>query len=105
MLVLPVSNKARRLTKQEISQFHEWGYVKNLPLLDAAAVESLQLRFQELVDLLPKGVDINFVNNWHKANRWVYDLCRTPAILDDVEDLLGPNFFQWGARFFLQVPG
>ena len=33
-----------------------------------------------------------------------YNLCRTPAILDYVEDLLGPNFFQWGGQFFLKEP-
>jgi len=103
--VFPASSQARRLTEQEKSQFHEWGYVKSLPLFDAETVESLQHRFGELVDLLPKGIDINQLNNWHKANRWIYDLCRTPAILDYVEDLVGPNFFQWGAHFFCKFPG
>ena len=44
------------------------------------------------------------VNHWHKANRYVYNLCRTPTILDYVEDLLGPNFFQWGAHCFAKFP-
>ena len=42
---------------------------------------------------------------WHKANRWYYKLCRTPAILDYVEDLLGLNFYQWGGQFFVKYPG
>ena len=37
---------------------------------------------------------------WHKASKKFYDLCRTPAILDYVEDLIGPNFVQWGGQFF-----
>ena len=45
------------------------------------------------------------VNNWHKANRWVYELSRTKAILDYVEDLIGPNILQWGAHCFAKFPG
>lgn len=105
MTDLAISREARRLTDQEKEYFQRWGYVKNLPAFGQAAVSTLQQRFQELVDLLPPGVNMNGVNNWHKANRWVYELCRTPTIVDYVEDLLGPNFFQWGAHFFCKFPG
>ena len=45
------------------------------------------------------------VNNWHKANRWVYELSQTKAILDYVEDLIGPNILQWGSHCFAKFPG
>lgn len=102
---LSISNSVRRLTPEERAQFREWGYVKNLPLFDEAAVPTLQRRFHELAALLPPDVDINRVNMWQLANRWVYDFDRTPAILDYVEDLLGPDFFQWGCQFFVKYPG
>ena len=102
---LTISPAARRLTQQEKEQYQQWGYVKNLPVFDQAAIPVLQKRFQELVALLPAETHMSRVNNWHKANRWVYDLCRTPAILDYVEDLLGPNFFQWGSHCFAKFPG
>ena len=41
---------------------------------------------------------------WHKASKKFYDLCRTPEILDYVEDILGPNFVQWGGQFFHKEP-
>lgn len=102
---LPIDPRARRLTAAEQEQFRRWGYVKNLPVFDAAAMPGLQAKFHELAALLPAGVDVNRINNWHKANRWIHDLCRTPAILDYVEDLLGPDFFQWGGQFFVKYPG
>ena len=102
---LPVSKSARRLTPHEKRQFQDWGYVKDLPAFDAAAVPALQKRYHELAALLPDDVDMNMVNNWHKANRWVHDLCRTPVLLDYVEDIIGPNFFQWGGQFFIKNPG
>lgn len=102
---LPISAEARRLTPVEVKQFDEWGYVQGLPVFDAAAVPHLQKRLHELEAGMPDDVPISSVNMWHKANRWIYDLARTPVILDYVEDLIGPNFFQWGGGFFVKYPG
>jgi len=96
---------SRRLTESEKRQYATRGYVKNLPVFDSAGVEALQGKFEFTLNGLPGDLDINLVNNWHKANRWFYDLCRTPAILDYVEDLLGPDFFQWGASSFASCRG
>ena len=99
------SAAARRLTEVEKIQFGERGYVKNLPVFDADVVSHLQQRFDELWAKLPDGTDINKVNCWHKANRWAYEICATPAILDCVEDLLGQDMFLWGCQFFCKLPG
>ena len=50
------------------------------------------------------GIDNNKTNMWHKASKKFHDLCRTPAILDYVEDILGTNFVQWGGQFFNKNP-
>lgn len=102
---LPISTDVRRLSPAEVEQFDQWGYIRGLPVFDAAAVPHLQKRLHELEAGMPDDVPISSVNMWHKANRWIYDLARTPAILDYVEDLIGPNFFQWGGGFFVKYPG
>ncbi|MDB4698695.1 phytanoyl-CoA dioxygenase family protein [Candidatus Latescibacteria bacterium] len=102
---LPISTTARRLTPADIKQFDEAGYLQALPVFDQAAAPQLQKRLQELEAQMPDDVPISSVNMWHKANRWIYDLARTPAILDYVEDLIGPDFFQWGGGFFVKYPG
>ena len=94
----------RRLTVSEKRQFVESGYVCDLPVFDRSALAPLQQRFHELIEMLPAGVDISCVNNWHKANRWVYNICHSQVILDYVEELLGPNFFHWAASFFANSP-
>lgn len=99
------SPRARRLTSAEKAQFRECGYVKDLPVFDGPAVTQLQRRFDELSARLPAGTDINKVNCWHKANRWAYELCATPAILDCVEDLIGGDLVLWGCQFFCKLPG
>jgi ectoine hydroxylase-related dioxygenase (phytanoyl-CoA dioxygenase family) len=101
----PQSTKARRLTAAEQQQYARDGYVKNLPVFAPAGVAELQALFSDLAARLPEDVDINLVNMWHKASRQFHDLCRTPAILDYVEDLLGPDFYQWGGQFFVKYPG
>ncbi len=104
MIDLTTPTTARHLTATEVDQFHTQGYIKNLPLLDPQSTKTLQKQFMEFVDMVPDTVDIYRVNNWHKANRWFYELGRTPAILDYVEDLLGPNFNQWAGGFFIKFP-
>jgi len=102
---LPAHPDARRLTAQEVAAYHEKGYLKNLPVLGPEAVRELQQAFQFLLGSLPDEIEISRVNNWHKANRWINDLTRHPVILAYVEGLLGPDFYHWGAQFFVKKPG
>ena len=99
-----ISDNVRRLTNKEKQQYSEQGYVKNLPVFSYNGALELQGLFEELSSRLPSDVDINKTNMWHKASKKFYDLCRTPEILDYVEDILGPNFVQWGGQFFHKEP-
>ena len=78
------------LRETENKQFQNLGYVKNLPVFDDSDIPILQKGFEEMLALLPPHIHMSRVNNWHKANRWVYELSHTKAILDYVEDLLAP---------------
>ena len=104
---LPLSPDVRSLTDAEINQFHADGYVLGLPLFAEGAVPRLQAKalemFAQLEDTVP-GARVDSVNMWQKANRFCYELSRTPAILDYVQGILGPDFFQWGCHFFKKDP-
>ena len=99
-----IHKDVRRLTDEEKKQYEHSGYVKNLPVFSPDAAGDLHNFFEQLSSRLPKDVDINKTNMWHKASKKFYDLCRTPEILDYVEDILGPNFVQWGGQFFHKEP-
>ena len=99
-----ISNKVRRLTNEEKDRYLKDGYLTGLPVFDDEARDDLNDLFVSLSSRLSNDIDINQTNMWHKASLKFYSLCRTPAILDYVEDLLGPNFFQWGGQFFLKEP-
>ncbi len=95
----------RHLTLNQVDHYHSHGYVKNVPVFDVSQTMTIQSKFRELANRLPRGVDINQVNMWHKCSRWFYELCREPVILDCVEDLIGPDFYQWAGQFFVKYPG
>ena len=99
-----IDQKARRLTQKEKEQYINEGYVTGLPVFSEDAVNDLHNWYDELSSKLPPNIDINKTNMWHKASKKFHDLCRTTAILDYVEDLLGPNFVQWGGQFFSKEP-
>lgn len=99
-----ISNKVRRLRNEEKERYLKDGYLTGLPVFDVEAKDDLNDLFVSLSSRLSSDIDINQTNMWHKASLKFYNLCRTPAILDYVEDLLGPNFFQWGGQFFLKEP-
>jgi len=95
-----IDHKARRLSDEEKEQYKKEGYVTGLPVFSENAVKDLHKWYDELSSKLPPNIDINKTNMWHKASKKFYDLCRTPAILDYVEDLLGANFVQVGWAIF-----
>jgi non-haem Fe2+, alpha-ketoglutarate-dependent halogenase len=95
----------KRLKAEQVEHYRREGYLKGLPVFSPEEVRRLQEEFPRLAALLPPGKNINFVNWWHKRNRFLYDLCMDPRLLDPVEDLLGPDFFLWGSQFFVKAPG
>ena len=99
-----LNSRVRRLSVREKTQFARNGYIKNLPVFAPAGVAQLQKMFDDWSGRVPEDIDINRVNMWHKASRTFFELCHTPAILDYVEDVIGPNFYQWGGQFFVKYP-
>lgn len=95
----------RRLTPEQVEQYHTLGYLKGFRVFSNSEVADFQLEYGRLVMLLPPGKTMSFVNWWHKRNRFIYDLCMDPRLLDYAEDILGPDFFLWGSHFFVKEPG
>ena len=99
-----IHKDVRRLNDLEKKQYEEDGYITGLQVFSEEAKGDLDNLFFSLTSRLDKSIDLNQTNMWHKASLRFYRLCRTPAILDYVEDLIGPNFYQWGGQFFLKEP-
>ena len=70
------------------------GFVKE----DKSIILSMDNESKKLESSQPLDI-ANFL-----SSKKFHDLCRTPEILDYVEDILGPNFVQWGGQFFHKEP-
>jgi ectoine hydroxylase-related dioxygenase (phytanoyl-CoA dioxygenase family) len=97
--------QGKSLSAEQRRAFAERGYLHDLPAIFTPA-EMIGLRngLGELMKLLHQGEDAKEIREWHESSRFLYDICMNPAILDTVEDLLGPNFVLWGSNFFIKEP-
>ena len=97
----------KRLSAEQIRDYRANGYLYPLDALTAEEVaryrDALQKTEARLGGSL-MSVDRKYRGNLHFLCRWVDDLTRHPAILDAVEDLLGPDVLLYTSRFFIKEP-
>lgn len=97
----------RTLSAQQIKDYRANGYLYPLDALSATDVaryrEELRKTEAHLGGSL-MAIDKKYRGNLHFLCRWVDELARTPAILDAVEDLIGPDILLYTSRFFIKEP-
>jgi non-heme Fe2+,alpha-ketoglutarate-dependent halogenase len=93
----------KTLSEQAIRQYHEQGYYAPVGVLPRAEAEALRAR----LEAFEAGAGVLAGKLRHKSHllfTWLNDLVRHPAILDAVEDVIGPNILCWGSSFFIKEP-
>jgi hypothetical protein len=94
---------SKTLYEAAIRQYNDYGYYAPVRVLSAA--EALDLR--EKLETFEAGAGPlagRIRQKSHLLFTWLADLVRHPAILDAVEDVLGPNLLCWGSSFFIKNP-
>jgi len=98
---------ATGLTARQVRDFRADGYLYPIDALNAGQVEcyreALAATEAHLGGSL-MAVDRKFRGNLHIMCRWMDELARTPAILDVVQSLLGPDLLLYTTRFFIKEP-
>ena len=95
----------RHLTADQHASYQANGYLIGLPpVYSAAQMADHNASLARLLALLAPGESTKDIREWHEASRWLYDICMNPAILDLVEDVLGPDFYMWASNFFIKEP-
>ena len=90
-----------RLSDAEIAHYRSEGYVKDIRVLEPAELDELRSKYLEFTATLrARGLTQHQVNGWWAVNRYFFSVCRTPAILDRVESLIGPDMMLWGGQSF-----
>lgn len=93
------------LNDSQIRDFREQGVIFPVAGLNQEQVRAYRSRVESLMEensmRIPK--DINAFP--HVLFPWLNQLIRHPAILDAVEDILGPNLLCWNSGFFVKPAG
>lgn len=92
------------LSAQQVSQYHEHGYVSPVNLMSASEAIAIREKLEEAERLHPQHINAEHRNNPHLAFDFLDELAFHPLVLDAVEDLIGPDFSLWGSVLFIKEP-
>lgn len=99
---------ARTLSPARIEQFDRDGYLSGLPAFSPDEIGSLRAYFDDLIASVLAADDRRnaySINTYHMVCARLYDVLKTPVLLDYVQDILGPVFGCWGSHLFCKLPG
>ena len=103
----PVRNPLpRRLSMEEISSFNSRGYISGCPVFGRGEAELHRADFDAILsDFLASGMDSYSIDRYQDRIAAIHDLATHPAILDAVEDIVGPDIVCWATHYFCKLPG
>lgn len=93
-----------RLSSEQLNRFKTDGVLYPLPVFDRAAMQRINEELSHILALLEPGETSKEIREWHETSQYLLDICLAPAILDYVEQILGPNFYLWASNFFIKEP-
>jgi len=103
---VPATNPAPvHLTKAQIDEYNERGYLMPFDGLDDREIAELRAFFDGvLAAFIELGRDSYSISTAHLRFSRIYRLVSHPAIVGPVSDLLGDDVVAWGSHFFCKLP-
>lgn len=86
------------LSPEHIEQYHRKGYVTAPKRLPSGVIEDIKDAHERLLSKHPEFH--NYCPNLLGYDTWYLAIARIPAILDCVEQVLGPDVALWNSSFF-----
>jgi len=90
------------LTDENLSKYDRDGYFFPQKILDDQQVAACRAELEKFEDSQGKPIGGSQRSKSHLLFKWVDDLMRNPAILDPVEELVGPNILCWNTLFWVK---
>lgn len=102
----PVENDSpAKLSRDQIAFYNREGYLRGLPALSSAEMDSVRAEFDRLLaEYTAAGKDSYSISSAHLKHAVAWDLLVNPSIVAYVRDLLGENVIGWGSHFFCKMP-
>lgn len=92
---------AKHLTREQVEHFNALGYLPDFEAFPRPEAEANRRFIDRVLDQAQElGWDRYSIINFELYCATLYDMVRCPAVLDVVEDLIGPNFICFGAHLF-----
>jgi len=91
---------AGSLTEAEVRQFREQGFLFPKPGIPAEQAEQHRRTLDSYEQRLGEEPQKYLKIKGHVAAPWIIDLAKTPALLDAVESLIGPDILLFGTSLF-----
>ncbi len=81
----------RVLSEAQLARYEDDGILFPVPALEPGPLAEFRAGFDAVTAEIGEDRRPQRFGQWHLCFRWAYDLATHPAILDAVEDLLGPD--------------
>ena len=90
----------KKLSDAQVAQFRTEGYVYPFRAVDAATALDYRQRIEAYEEKAGFDANRTLKIKGYLAFPWLVELAKSPAILDAVEDIIGPNIMLFGASIF-----
>jgi hypothetical protein len=94
--------RTKQLTPAQVDAYKRDGYVFPIRAFTADQALSYRRRLEDTEAKAGGPLRAAMRNKPHLFLAWAAEIVRHPAILDAVEDLLGPNLLCWSSSFFIK---
>jgi non-haem Fe2+, alpha-ketoglutarate-dependent halogenase len=84
------------------ADFEREGYYAPIPVIAAAQATELRRKLEAFEAAQGGPLKPGYRQKAHLLFTWLADLVRHPAILDNVERVLGPDLLVWSSSFFIK---
>jgi non-haem Fe2+, alpha-ketoglutarate-dependent halogenase len=92
----------KSLTHAQIAGYEREGYLAPLPVMSEAEARGLRAHLETIEAGMGGPLRGDLRHKAHLLFPFLADLIRHPAILDAVEDILGPDLLCWNTNFFIK---
>lgn len=95
---------SKSLSAEAVAQYRRDGFHFPLPALSPEEALGYRTRLEAYERSTGGPISANMRHKTHLLFTWANELARHPAILDAVEDVIGPNILCWSTTFFIKEP-
>ena len=92
------------LTKEQIEQYHDEGFISPLRVISEADALSIKTQLEEVEAQYPEEINAESRNNLHLSFAFLDALAHNTTIVDAMEDLIGPDIALWASVMFIKEP-